>query len=185
MAFQDLLDKVKNGLTDTNDADETNEYQEDSYFDSFDDEILEPDPQPSRLLEKPTSKKTPRAKKTPAAPVKVTAAKKREIKDFLVLMITMPAATVSMKDPHCGGAFVDNAEAIADALVPLICRNPAMLAWFTSGTGMFDYFVLLQALQPVATTIWQHHVTKSIDHNHNHGEDQYDDISQFRAPTFG
>lgn len=175
MALQDLLDKAKTSLFDNDDPEELPDVETD---DILDEDYLPADPKPSRVTAKPA--KSP---KRTATPTKVTVAKKKEIKDFLILMITMPSATLSMKDPHCAGAFLDNAENIADALVPLICRNPAMLAWFTTGTGMFDYFILLQALQPVATTIYKHHISKSIDHEH--GEDQYDDYSQFSAPRFG
>lgn len=181
MALQNLLDKVKSGMTDSpvvEEVEDLDDFEEEFGFDA--DDELPADPKPSRVSAKPDSKPV---KKRAASPARVTKAKKEEIRDFLVLMITMPAATLSMKDPHCAGAFLDNADRIADALVPLICRNPAMLAWFTTGTGMFDYFILLQALQPVATTIWQHHVTKSIDHDHDHGEENYD-YSGFTAPSF-
>lgn len=96
-----------------------------------------------------------------AAPEKLTAANKRKVKDILVMMITLPGGALAMRDPVCGGALVRQADPIADALVPIIARNPAMLRWFLEGGGWMDYMALLMALQPVGAAVWGHHVTGS------------------------
>lgn len=171
MAFSDLLEKVKNSVLDN----EEENVSEDSSFFAEEVDALPPDPKPARA----SNSKTVSPKRVTVA-AKPSVKVKKEIKDTLTLMITLPGGVLNMRDPHCGGILVMQAEAIADALVPIICRNPTMYAYFTAGGNSMDYFTLLMALMPVAQTFIQHHIKKTIDD----GEEEDLDYSLFQAPVF-
>lgn len=115
-----------------------------------DPDVLGPDPAPVRA-----SSRGRRESRTPAAAT--TAKIRKQVKDSLTVMMGLPAGMISMRDPVCGGALGGQSEAIADALVPIICRNPGMLRWFTEGQGMMDWITLVTAVWPVARTVWDHH----------------------------
>lgn len=142
------------------------------------DDALPPDPKPGQRG---------RTKARRAAPVaaKVTAAQKRTVEDSIYLLMMIPGGALSLRDPHCGGAVTGNAREVARACVPIVARNPSILAWFTAtGAPVMDWLALLAALSPIASAFWSHHVTKSV------GQDEEDeganaDYSQFTAPVFG
>lgn len=136
-------------------------------------DLLEPDPKPAR--------KGPVKKRQPST--RATAGQKRQIQDALVLMMTIPGGVLQFRDPVCAAALLDNAEEIAAKAVPLITRNPGVMAWFLgNGAPWMDWVALALALQPVAATIWGHHVSKSIGHDHE-GEQGAADYSQYT--TYG
>jgi hypothetical protein len=140
-------------------------------------DLLPPDPKPGR-------KARSAGRVRPSAP-KATVTQKRTVADALTMMITMPAGIVSLRDPVCGNAVLDQAEAIVDRLVPIVCRNPAMLAWFTEGAAYMDWIALTGALAPVVKTIWSHHVTKSLEHEEGTGgEHDQVDFNAYTAPVF-
>jgi hypothetical protein len=113
---------------------------------------------------KPKRKRAGRVR--PAAPARVSAAVRRQVADSLQVMIVFPATAWAMRDPICGGKMLEQAEASAKALAPIICRNPQMLAWFTNGGGLMDFLAVGSALSPVATTFWGHHISHTIGHDH-------------------
>jgi hypothetical protein len=146
-----------------------------------------PDPDPADLLPpdpKPGRKARSAGRVRPSAP-KATVAQKRTVADALTMMITMPAGIVSLRDPVCGNAVLDQADAIVDRLVPIVCRNPAMLTWFTEGAAYMDWIALMGALAPVFKTVWSHHVTRSLEHEEGTGG-QLDqaDFNAYTAPVF-
>jgi len=139
-------------------------------------DLLPPDPKPGRK-----ARGAPRSRPSVA---KATVAQKRAVADALTMMITMPAGIVSLRDPVCGNAVLDQADAVVDRLVPIVCRNPALLSWFTEGAAYMDWIALMGALAPIAKTIWSHHVTRSLGHEQeDHGEHS-DDFSGYPAPVF-
>jgi hypothetical protein len=135
----------------------------------LDGDLLEPDPAPRR------DKKA--LKVGGALAKKATQAQKRQISDAVEFMLITLGGGLAMRDPHCGGAIADNASNIATRATPLIARNPAWVAWFCGSTGFLDVMGLLMALQPVAATIWGHHVTHTVSE-----EGGKVDLSQFTAP---
>jgi hypothetical protein len=80
----------------------------------------------------------------------------------------------------CGGAILENAENVAEKAVPIICRNPAWLEWFTGSAGFLDVIGLAVALRPVLMTFWGHHVSRSIAHEE---EGEPVDYSGYSAPS--
>jgi hypothetical protein len=121
---------------------------------------LPPDPQPSRRSKQ--GRRRMRSATTTASK-KATAAEKNAIRDALTMLYTLPAWGLQMRDPHCGGALMTQRDAIVDALVPIVSRNPAMVAFFTAGNAPWmEYLALFQALLPVGQMVWGHHVTHAV-----------------------
>jgi hypothetical protein len=174
VAISDLLDKLGGGRDDDLDVpDDASELLDDEDGDELPD-----DPKPAR--------KTSRAK-IPGSQVKATPTERRQVKDALSLLIKGPAAAVSFKDPVCGGAAMQQADQVIKALVPIVCRNPTWLAWFTAANAPWlDILGLITALWPVASTVWGHHFARG---RHEHGDDQAPgggpvDLSAYAAPSF-
>lgn len=143
------------------------------------DDILPADPAPKRAGKATSGWVGPKGKG--AAP-KVSAAQKREIADALELIQVMLGGTIQMRDQVCGGAIVNNAANVAAKAVPIICRNPAWVAWFTAGTGWMDVLGLVIALREPIATMWSHHVTHTIGHEGEQDAGADDDLSAFTAP---
>ena len=113
------------------------------------------------------------------------AAARNQVRDALTMLYTLPAWGAKLKDPHCGGALLDQRDDIVKAMVPIVCRNPAMLAFFTAANAPWmDYLALGQALLPVGQTIWAHHVTHTVGRTEDAGEVPVD-LSHYSAPRFG
>jgi hypothetical protein len=120
---------------------------------------LPADPAPSRSSRRGRSRGS-RASRTAQ---KATHAEQNQVRDALAMLLTVPAWALQMKDPHCGGAVMDNRDEIIKSMVPIVCRNPAMLAFFTAANAPWmDYLALATALRPVISTIWGHHVSHII-----------------------
>lgn len=139
------------------------------------DDVLPPDPKPGKVR-RPKLRTVVR----PAAPVRPTAAQRRQVADALVLMQTLLGGAIQFRDPICGGEIVANAESVAEKAVPIICRNPAWLEWFTGSAGFLDVIGLAVALKPVLATFWGHHVSHTIGHE---GEGEPVDYSGYSAPV--
>lgn len=139
------------------------------------DDLLEPDPKPKKR----GSSKI-RIGGNPAAKSRVTVAQRKQVTEALELMQMMLGGALSFRDPHCGGAILKQAHEIAEKATPLICRNPAWVAWFTGSAGFLDVLGLIMAIQPVASAVWGHHVTGTI--GREEGE-HVSDYSQFTAPS--
>lgn len=179
MAIAELLDRLKaieseefDGIE--NDAD--NESVDSGDFAS-DEPELEQDPKPGKI--RGGKFKAPK----PIVKTKATAADKRAVADTLTMLIKLGGGAFAMRDPVCGGAIVDGADAVVNSLVPIVLRNPAMLAWFTGGSGVMDVIGILLAFQPIIGTIWGHHVSHSIGDDEGKGTPV--DYSAFTAPTIG
>lgn len=178
MAVSDLVESL--GFT-------RSQKDEDDLLDVPDDarELLDEDDELEEDLPKdpkPARKKS--RLRVPEGTVRATPAEKRQVKDALTLLIKMPASVIAIRDPVCGGAARDAADDTIKAMVPLVCRNPTMLRWFTSANAPWlDYLALGSALAPVVTTVWGHHVTHTLGHDDDQGDDRVD-LSAYAAPQF-
>lgn len=171
MGINDLLDRARS----TGEADATNVTVPDDASELVPDDALPPDPKPGKRTSRV---RVPRPTTTSS---KATTGQKKQVEDALLLLMTVIGGGISLRDRVCGPAISNQASAVAKAATPIICRNPAMLAWFTGGAGFMDFFALIVALQPVIGTAWSHHVTKQVSHD-GHEEVQVD-YSAFSAPT--
>jgi hypothetical protein len=162
--ISDFLARAKAGASFAGDDDDAVEVMEQ------DPDVLAPDPTPLRASG---------GRKAKAAAPAATLKARKAIKDNLIVMMGLPAGMVAFRDPVCGGAIGGQAEAIADALVPIISRNPAMLRWFTEGQGVMDWITLMTAVWPVVKTIHSHHFGAGREGQDDDGPDDY---SQYPAP---
>lgn len=171
MEIDNLISKLKGNVREV--SDEMPEVPDDLSGLDEEGDVLPPDPPAARRTSKPARK----------APPKPTKAVQTQVADALTMMITLPAGIMAFRDPICSDAVLEHADNIVAKLVPIVCRNPAMLRWFTEGAGYMDFFALATAVAPVARTIWAHHVAHSIE-----GEDQEDggeqDYNRYVAPGF-
>ena len=177
MALLDLLDRNKNEPIPSVQPDEL------EIAEVTDDE-LEPDPKPSRVLEgvKEVADKVVKTRAKVRTQAKLTKLQKQKILDKFEIMVKMPGMFLGMVDPVCGGALANNSMSIAESMIPIISRNPEMLAWFLSdSTGaMMDYMGVLWACMPVGMTVYNHHFGKNNVHSH---EEEEIDVN-FNRPEF-
>jgi hypothetical protein len=145
-------------------------------FDLGPDPVAE-DPKPARRASK--------GRGGAQAAARVTAAQKRAVADALEMMITLPAGIVAMKDPVCGGAVLEHCDNVVKKLTPIVCRNPGLVEWFTTGAGYMDWFGLLMALYPIGATVLAHHVVRPQGQEESDAHAGAPDFSQYRAPSLG
>jgi hypothetical protein len=120
-----------------------------------DEQPLGPDPQPGPLRD---------TRLRASGQTKITAAIRRDIDSKVGIMLELPGRVWEARDPLCGAVFVQQLPSTRSALVDLICQSPDLVAWFTGvGGGFMLYLNLLAALQPVAVTVWAHHIAHSIE----------------------
>jgi hypothetical protein len=147
--------------------------------DEPEEEDLPKDPRPARR-----TAKTGRGRSSGGSATKATPAERRLVKDALTLMIKGPAGFLAMKDPHCGGVALEQADAMVKAFTPIICRNATMLSWFTAaGAPWLDYLAIISAVGPVAGAVWSHHVTHTVDVDQDGQEAPHADLSSYAVPA--
>jgi hypothetical protein len=78
------------------------------------------------------------------------------------MMIMMTSMLLSTKDPVCGQALEDNGKNIAAKFVPVICKSPELVRWFTKGGNYTAWLDLCMALWPVLTVAFSHHVSHTV-----------------------
>lgn len=105
--------------------------------------------------------------KPAAKPVRITAAVRGDITGQLGFLLTAPGSVWAARDPLCGGAFLEQVPAIADALADWVVESPSLLAIFTGPAGSFAAKAVKTtiALAPVFTTVTAHHVYHSIEYD--------------------
>lgn len=119
------------------------------------DEEIPPDAPPADLKD---AKGGPR-KRGP----RVTATVRKDINAKISFGLEIPGQVWAARDPWCGGTFIVQRPAIADALTDIVCDSQDLVEWFTGPAGGFmKWFKLLAALQPVAVTVYGHHVAHTI-----------------------
>ena len=92
-------------------------------------------------------------------PPKVSRAVERDIEGKLALMLAVPVGAWELADPYCGGTMADAMPATIKAALPLICQSPGAVAFFTKGTTWMLWLGLANALRPVATAVYRHHLS--------------------------
>jgi hypothetical protein len=91
------------------------------------------------------------------------AVTRKDIHAKVGVLVYVPGQVWAARDPLCGGTWLNQREPITDALTNLIMQSPDLVAWFSGPAGGFmRVFELLMALQPVALTVWAHHIAHSI-----------------------
>lgn len=96
------------------------------------------------------------------APIRVTAAVRRDMTGKLAFWLSIPAEPWVRIDPYCGGAYADQIDQIALKAVPLMCQSPAVVRWFAKSTTFIQVTELMMACRPVAEAVIAHHITRRI-----------------------
>jgi hypothetical protein len=116
----------------------------------------------------------PRRGRQQAKPQRVTAAIRGDIEAKLGLMLTIPGNVWAIRDPVCGGTFMQSEPRIRAATLELVLQSPDLIQFFIgAGGGFMLWLNLLTACQPVLVTIWAHHVAHSIEAAPAEPERQY------------
>ena len=103
------------------------------------------------------------APKVPKVPPKVTAKTKGDMTAAVGMVGMLVLPPLVKADPFCGGALTENFQAIADALVPLLCRSQKVVSFFTEdASDWMLWFKLAMALAPVVVAVGQHHILKTV-----------------------
>lgn len=120
--------------------------------------MVEDDPAPADMAED--------APKIPT--IRITKRVKDDIEGKLAMIYGMLTLTVQLKDDVCGSALEANSEQICAKMVPIICKSPALVRWFTAGSGYMVWFELVMVFWPVLTVVAQHHITHSVGEPTSH-----------------
>jgi hypothetical protein len=94
--------------------------------------------------------------------IRVTKKVRDDIEGKVAMMIMMTSMLLQTKDEVCGKALEDNGPTIAQKFVPIICKSPELVRWFTKGGNYTAWLDLCMALWPVLTVAFGHHVSHSI-----------------------
>jgi len=120
---------------------------------------LGPDPEPASLRD---DRRPPSSSARPT----VKAGVRRDIQAKVSLPLEMGGQLWRARDPICGGTFVEQRPAIADALTDIICQSADLIDFFTGPAGGFMvYLKLAAALWPVVELVLAHHIF-----GHGHGQ---------------
>ena len=107
-------------------------------------------------------RKQPKSRGTVRA-LKITAGVRADINAKISMPLEISGHIWAARDPLCGGRFLDQREAIADAFTDIVCDSADLVAFFTGPGGAFmKYLNLGAALWPVAEMVAAHHVYHSI-----------------------
>lgn len=99
-----------------------------------------------------------------ARPGRVTAAVRGDITAKISFALEIPGRVWQARDPACGGTFIEQRPAIADALTDIVCQSPDLIAWFAGSGGQFMLWLnLAAACWPVATVVMAHHVYHTLE----------------------
>lgn len=90
-----------------------------------------------------------------------------DIEGKLAFMLSTTGMAVSMPDPICGQAIINNTPEIAKALTPIICQSPGVVAWFQKTSNIMLYINLAMAMAPLVATILGHHLPSRNRNNFN------------------
>jgi hypothetical protein len=117
-----------------------------------------------------------------AGPVK--AAVRRDIQAKISFALELPGQVWKARDPVCGGRFVEQRPAMAEAWTDVVCDSPDLVAWFTGpGGGFMKYLKVGAATWPVIETVLAHHVIHRGDQDGKAAgqQPQAPDLSRYAA----
>jgi len=129
------------------------------------DEVADPDSNWMTLTDAATSipnDPDPPEAKDNKPTIRVTKRVRDDIEGKLAMMFAMVAMLWETKDPVCAPALADSAPAISAKLVPIICKSPEMVRWFTKGGNYTAWLDLMTVLVPFGKVLVSHHVTHTI-----------------------
>lgn len=111
---------------------------------------------------------------TPTTFGKVTPTMQKKIAEQIAMYIELLAAPVELRDPVCGGAIGDQAEALGKAFAKILARYPEAAHKMLAGGVLGDWIAVMLAAKPIGEAIWNHHIVKTGDDG---GQDDYADFA--------
>lgn len=119
---------------------------------------LPPD-EPPVDLGKPGKRDRARAGRPP----KVTVTARKSIRAKIAIPMLIGGKIWEARDPVCGGTFVAQVPATAQAVADWVCESPDLVAWIEQeGGGFMHALNVAAALGPVAMTFYGHHISHTI-----------------------
>jgi hypothetical protein len=98
------------------------------------------------------------------APPRITAAISKDIEGKIGFLLEFPGQVWAVRDPICGGMFVQQVPAMATSGARWVCMSPQLVEWFTStGGGFIVALDFAAACWPWFTAVMAHHVYHSIE----------------------
>jgi hypothetical protein len=126
-----------------------------------------------------------RSSSSSSSPPRTTAAVRREINATISLPLEVIGQAWAIRDPYCGGRFLETRPAQAAAYTDLICQSQQWVDFFTGPAGGFMvYFKVGAAVWPVVEMLIAHHVTHAVGEPPGHPNGQApapDDLSRYVA----
>ena len=108
-------------------------------------------------------RKQPKTRPGNVRSLKITAGIRADINAKISMPLEISGQIWAARDPLCGGRFLDQRPAIADAFTDIVCDSADLVAFFTGPGGAFmKYLNLGAALWPVIEVAAAHHVYHSI-----------------------
>lgn len=95
------------------------------------------------------------------SPLKLTPNVRKDVEGKVAFLLLTTSNAIQLIDPVCGGSLLEQSADIAEKLTPILCQSPAVVEWFQKGTSIMMYVELLMVLAPVATTFFNHHLSKA------------------------
>lgn len=92
----------------------------------------------------------------------VTARVQKEIQETVEAYLGIAATGFAMKDPICGGVALDIVPNVAEKAVPLLSRNPKIVAYLTKGNNFKEVMDFALAVLPLVQVVYAHHMAHSI-----------------------
>jgi hypothetical protein len=87
-----------------------------------------------------------------------------DINAKISICLEVPGQIWAIRDPLCGGTFIQQRPAIADAFTDIVCDSPDLVAMFTGpGNTFVKVLKVGAALWPVVEMIGAHHVYHSVE----------------------
>jgi hypothetical protein len=106
----------------------------------------------------------PKVKHGPIKKIRITATIQADIHAKISMPLEIMGQIWAARDPLCGGRFLEQRPAIADAFTDIVIESADLVAFFTGPGGAFmKYLNLGAALWPVAEVVAAHHVYHTIE----------------------
>jgi hypothetical protein len=122
---------------------------------------LDSDPLPLESPRKAARTNSRTQKSTPSKPNSGPRTPNRtDTKKEIQALIALMAMPVAMRDPICGGAVIEQSNAVAEALTDIAMQNEKLMKLLTSGGDVMMYLKLAMALSPIAQTVYGHHFVR-------------------------
>jgi len=127
-------------------------------------EVPVPDEPPAHARKRRRTPKITETESKQAKRPRVSVSIRADINAKVSVPLEVGGTIWAARDPLCGGAFLAQRPAVADALTDIICDSPDLVAWFTGPASRFMlYLNLAGALWPVVEMISAHHVYHSVE----------------------